>query len=100
MRAGVVKRQAMFFVLAADQQQEVHRSRHTEALACVQRHRVEKESKPFQKSLMAIGQCVQGRATEVWQEQKTKVDQHADSLMGIPYLQAQHPRNVARMRKT
>jgi hypothetical protein len=45
MSAGIVQGDMMVFVLAADQQQKVHCSRHSESLALVQGHRVEGESK-------------------------------------------------------
>jgi hypothetical protein len=47
MGAGIIQGDAVVSVLAADQQQEVHRSRNPEALPGVQGHGVEGETQPF-----------------------------------------------------
>ena len=53
---GIVQGKMMLLILAADQQQEVHSSRHPEPIPRVQGHRMEGEPKPFQEMLMVVRQ--------------------------------------------
>jgi len=65
MGAGIIKGYAAVLVLAADQQQEVHRSRNPKALPRVQGHRMKGEPKPFQEPLMIIRQRIASRTSPV-----------------------------------
>ena len=55
---GVFQLDAVFAVLAVDQQQEVDRSRYAEAFIAVQRHGMERESQAVEKPLVVVGQGV------------------------------------------
>jgi len=55
MGTGVFQLDAVFTVLAVDQQQEVDRSRYAEALTVVQRHGMKGETQAVEKPLVAVG---------------------------------------------
>ncbi len=58
MGAGVFQPDAMFAVLAVDQQQEVDRSRYAEPLIAIQRHGMKGETQAVEKPVVAVGQGV------------------------------------------
>ena len=51
MGTGIIKDDAAFTVLAADQQQEIDSSRYAKLLILVQRHGMEREAQSFMKSI-------------------------------------------------
>jgi len=65
MGAGIIKGYTVLPVLAADQQQEVHRSRDPKALPSVQGHCMEGKSQSFGDLLVALGQGVVGGSPPV-----------------------------------
>ncbi len=70
--AGVVQLDAVFLVLAVDQQQKVDGSRYAELLVVVQGHGMERETQAVEKSGVAIGQRVTVRGFAVWERQETE----------------------------
>ena len=58
MGAGIIKFDAVFPVLAADQQQKIDCSRYAELLIIVQRHGMEREAQSFVKSIRIFRQGV------------------------------------------
>ena len=65
MSTSIVQGYTVVIILAADQQQEVHRSRNPKALPRVQGHRMKGEPKPFGDLLVALGQGVVGGSPPV-----------------------------------
>jgi len=53
--ARVVQDDPVVFVLAADQQQKVYRSRNSESFPCVQAHGVKQKAEPSEKRFVTIG---------------------------------------------
>jgi len=81
--AGVFQGQPTVPVLAADQQQEIHRSRHAEPLSVIQAHGMEGEPQAFREPAPVPGQLVPGWTAAVGDCEETEAAQHPEGVMHL-----------------
>ena len=70
--AGVVQLDAVFLVLAVDQQQKIDGSRYAELLIVVQCHGMEREAQAVEKPGVVLGQRVTIHRLAVWECQEAE----------------------------
>ena len=80
---GVIQRQPVVPVLAADQQQKVHRSRHPEPFSGIQGHCVEGESQALREPAVILCQLEAGWTAAVGNGQEAKSAQHPDGVLRL-----------------
>ncbi len=80
----VVQADPVLLILAADQQQEIYRSRDTKLLPRLQAHRVKHEAETLKKFLVAFGKYIAGGAPPVAEVYEAYLGQHPQGPLDLP----------------